>query len=131
MTLLYIISLCFTMEPFQKIILVVAIGLFVVCMIFIGIALSQVKDTQTWPPILSECPDYWVQDISGVCVNTHKLGSCPVTDTNLTMDFSTAPFTGSSGLCNKYKWATNCGLSWDGITYGVTNPCQQTESDTN
>ena len=39
------------------------------------------------------------------------------------MDFTTSSFTGSDGLCSKYNWANNCGVTWDGITYGVKNPC--------
>ena len=39
------------------------------------------------------------------------------------MDFNTPYFRGSDGTCNKYKWAKSCDLTWDGITYGVANPC--------
>ena len=42
------------------------------------------------------------------------------------MNFNNAPYTGTTGACAKYNWANNCGVSWDGITYGVNNPCQTT-----
>jgi hypothetical protein len=41
------------------------------------------------------------------------------------MNFNTSAFTGSQGACNKYNWATKCNVTWDGITYGVSNPCSQ------
>jgi hypothetical protein len=44
------------------------------------------------------------------------------------MDFNTDYYTGSDGLCNKYTWATQYGLQWDGITSGITNPCESDSS---
>ena len=44
------------------------------------------------------------------------------------MDFTQSPYTGSNGSCSKYNWAENCGVSWDGITYGATNPCLATST---
>jgi hypothetical protein len=75
------------------------------------------------------CPDYWIIDGSGNntrCINQKDLGTCkPLSGKNhLIMNFNNPSFTGSQGTCNKYTWATNCGVSWDGITYGVNNPCQ-------
>ena len=42
----------------------------------------------------------------------------------------TYTFTGSNGACHKRDWATANGISWDGITYGVSNPCYATETTT-
>jgi hypothetical protein len=39
-------------------------------------------------------------------------------------------FTGTNGACNKRNWATFNDISWDGITYGVSNPCYATETTT-
>ena len=39
-------------------------------------------------------------------------------------------FTGTNGACHKRDWATANGISWDGITYGVSNPCYATETTT-
>lgn len=81
------------------------------------------KQSKTvWPPLVGECPDYWL-DLSAngsKCINTKNLGTCP---NNKTMDFTLAPYNGSDSGCQKYKWATSCGLTWDGITSGVINPC--------
>ena len=115
------------MEGFQKIVLFAAIIILIIALVIIGIALTYAQD-QTWPPMVPDCPDYWVMDGSGnnaTCTNVQDLGSCPPTNgsQHLVMNFNTPAFTGSQGSCNKYSWARNCGVSWDGITYGVNNPC--------
>ena len=112
---------------FQKIVLILAVVLLLLTLVIMGIALHQAKSEQTWPPLTGDCPDYWV-DLSGnggECVNTHSLGTCnlPSPGNKNAMDFSVAPFTGSKGTCAKYTWAQGCGVTWDGITSGVSNPC--------
>ena len=67
--------------------------------------------------------DYWV-DLKGngeACSNVKKLGVCNADDS--TMNFNEMPFIGENGTCAKYRWATRCKVTWDGITSGVTNPC--------
>jgi hypothetical protein len=109
------------MYSFYKIVLIIAIILLIALLIFIGVALKS-KSTQMWPPVVGDCPDYW-EDTSGKggnCVNVKNLGTCSSTN----MNFSSPTFNGSTGNCSKYQWATNCGVSWDGITYGlINNPC--------
>jgi hypothetical protein len=113
---------------FQRLIILIAIILLIICLILIGMVLVNSKSTQKWPPLVGDCPDYWV-DTSGNganCVNVKNLGSCNFGQGDSefqTMDFTQGPFTGSNGMCAKYKWATSCKLTWDGITYGVNNPC--------
>ena len=116
------------MEGFQKLILFIAIVILIIALVFIGIALSYSKDKQ-WPPMVPECPDYWTVDGSGnntTCVNVKNLGTCPPQNgmRYLTMNFNTPAFSGSNEMCSKYTWAKKCGVSWDGITYGANNPCQ-------
>ena len=117
------------MEGFQKIVLYSAIIILIISLVIIGIALSYAKNDQVWPPILPECPDYWIADGSGNnarCINVKDLGTCPATGENkhLQMNFNEGPFVGEDGECAKYTWAKKCDISWDGITYGVSNPCQ-------
>jgi hypothetical protein len=116
------------MDTFQKIVLIIAIVILILALVIIGVALSYAKD-KNWPPLVPSCPDYWLVDGSGnnsTCINIKDLGTCSAQngEKHLTMNFNNAPYTGSQGLCNKYRWANNCGVSWDGITYGVSNPCQ-------
>jgi hypothetical protein len=116
------------MEGFQKIVLFAAIIMLIISLVFIGIALTYATD-QEWPPMTPECPDYWIIDASGNkanCINVKDLGTCPPQSgqKHLSMNFSGPAFSGSNETCAKYTWAKKCGLSWDGITYGVDNPCQ-------
>ena len=116
------------MEGFQKIILYSAIIILIVSLVIIGVSLSYSKN-KVWPPMVPNCPDYWTVDGSGnntTCVNIKDLGTCSSNtgDKHLTMNFNSPQFTGSNGPCNKRTWANSCGVSWDGITYGVKNPCQ-------
>lgn len=112
---------------FQKIILIAAIVILIINLVVIAIALN--KSTKTnWPPIVPSCPDYWVSDGSGnniSCTNIKNLGVCkpPSGTKNLVMNFNKPPFTGANSNCAKYTWANNCKVAWDGITYGVNNPC--------
>ena len=60
---------------FQKLILTIAIISLIVILVVIGIALSKANAKTIWPPIVSECPDYWI-DMSGngeACLNIHNL----------------------------------------------------------
>jgi hypothetical protein len=118
------------MESFQKFVLFGAIIILIITLVIIGLALNYSKNTM-WPPLVPTCPDYWIVDGSGnntTCTNIKDLGTCPPNsgEKHLVMNFNNPPFTGSNGLCGKYRWASNCGVSWDAITYGVSNPCQST-----
>ena len=110
------------MEVFQKIVLFAAIIILIITLVVIGLAIRNTKNTQQWPPFVPECPDYWTLDKNNKCVNTtnENLGKQTCRGTK---DFNKSPFTGDQGMCNKYTWATDCNISWDGITYGVKNPC--------
>jgi hypothetical protein len=118
------------MGGFQKIVLFSAIIILIVVLIIIGMALSYAKDEE-WPPTVSDCPDYWMIDGSGnnsKCINVKDLGRCPPKgdDKHLIMNFNQGPFQGTNESCAKYRWSKLCDVTWDGISYGVTNPCQQT-----
>lgn len=118
------------MEGFQKMVLITAIVILIIALVIIGIALSYAKANEEWPPIVPECPDYWVIDGSGnntTCTNVKDLGICPAKsgEKHQIMNFQGYAFTGDNGACNKYNWAKKCKVSWDGITYGVQNPCQE------
>jgi len=118
------------MASFQKIVLIIAIVILIISLVSIGIILSKSKNKQ-WPPNTPECPDYWMIDGSGnnsICVNIKDLGTCKPQSgqKHLTMNFNNAPFNGDQGNCSKYNWAKACNISWDGITYGIVNPCQTT-----
>jgi len=119
---------------FQKTILTIAIIILIVMLVVIGVALSKSTYQDTWPPIVGECPDYWV-DLSGngeACYNSKNLGVCNIGDKGEagTMNFNQAPYNSDNGNCSKYKWASACKVTWDGITYGSKNPCDTTTTTT-
>ncbi len=107
------------MEEFQKTVLIVAIIVLMIILVFIGMTMSKAKSNQQWPPMTHQCPDYFSVDVSGNCANKFNLGTC-----GKSTNFNESPYIGSQGLCEKSKWAKGCGISWDGITYGVKDPCQ-------
>jgi hypothetical protein len=118
------------METFQKIVLYSAIIILIISLIFVGIALSLAKSKENWPPLVPDCPDYWTIDGSGnntKCINVQNLGICPAPSGQkyLVMDFNSPVFSGSNSSCAKYTWANKCNVAWDGITYGVGNPCSK------
>ena len=109
------------MASFQKIVLITAIIILVITLIVIGVSLA-LSAPEVWPPLVPQCPDYWTMDGSGnnpICNNVQNLGTCNLK----TMNFDQPQFTGANSTCNKYLWATQCNLAWDGLTYGVPNPC--------
>ena len=93
----------------------------------VGYTLYKARNAGTSNNIVpGECPDYWVshtsEDGTMMCVNEKDLGTCTSTNpdqTHLSIDFASM----YPDSCSKYTWAQNCGISWDGITYGVPNPC--------
>ena len=115
------------MASFRKIVVVSAVIILIIALIFISFALVYSQQNAKWPPVVGDCPDYWI-DTSGngaSCVNVKNLGTCKPSNgqEHLIMNFNSSVFTGSNATCAKYNWAKSCGVSWDGITYGVTPPC--------
>jgi hypothetical protein len=120
---------------FQKAVLMIAVVFLIVFLVLIGVALKNSSSDAEWPPIVGNCPDFWV-DLSGngsMCFNSHHLGKCniPTQEDKNTMNFNQAPFNGTDGNCAKYKWASTrgCNVTWDGINYGVSNPCTTETTD--
>jgi len=132
------------MDGFQTSIITGAVILLIIILILVGYALYMSTGEGKWPPIVGDCPDYWV-DTSGNgsnCINVKYLGN-PTSTSNyatcvgdkntnnpVSIDFSVSPYTGTNGICQKYTWANNCGATWDGITGTDINPCIDTSSTT-
>ena len=104
------------MAGFQKIVVIVATAILIISLCFIGLSLYNQKYKADFPPIIANCPDYWI-DSSGngsACKQDDKnpIGTCPGP-----MNFTTPQWAGqNTGPCNKFKWAKGCNLTWDGIT---------------
>jgi hypothetical protein len=105
---------------FNSIVMIVAIGMLIVSLAIIGIALKNQKNNITFPPVISDCPDYYtsVKNPEGtdyLCNKDTNLSTNDDTECN-TIDNSHTKFKGLGGLCAKKKWADNCGITWDGVT---------------
>jgi Plasmodium falciparum domain of unknown function (CPW_WPC) len=106
----------YNMGGFQKMVILLFILLLIIILFIVGFTLSSKQD-KTWPPIVGDCPDYWL-DANGdgsKCQNVKRLGTCYED-----MDFTTNNFL---SVCNKYQWANKCGVTWDGITNLGSDPC--------
>ena len=113
---------------FTNTVIITSLVLLVIILVFIAISMSSAKKSMDWPPIIPDCPDYWV-DLSGngkQCINKLNLGTCnnpSSTGEYPPMDFTVAPYVGSKSKCAKFTWANACGVTWDGITTGGGSPC--------
>ena len=119
------------MEGFQKTVLIIAIIVLIITLVVLGFVLNS--GDETWPPLVPVCPDWWIADGSGnntTCINVKDLGVCSAQSgkKHQSMNFNSAPYTGDNGTCAKYTWANKCQVTWDGITYGVQNPCSTTDT---
>lgn len=110
---------------FQKTVVIVALVVLVIALIFVAIMLVVQANSDNFPPYSSSCPDYWNMeqsdddDGSDMCINSKSLGKvnhsgCKQLDPNNSL------FSGSSGDCNKYRYAKTCAVTWDGITNSET-----------
>jgi hypothetical protein len=99
---------------------------FIFILVIIGYSLSNSKSVKTWPSVLANCPDYWenvsTDDENIICSNVKSIGTCNIQGDS---GENNKIFPKNQTLCDKYKWANTCGLSWDGVTYGYGEykPC--------
>lgn len=114
---------------FKKKVIIFFLLLLVIILLIMSYAITKKTNDLKWPPYIANCPDYWLDLASNgsMCYNKHSLGTCslPRDNNKNTVDFTSDIYTSSEGDCNKKKWANNCGVSWDGITYGYgkNDPC--------
>ena len=100
---------------FQTTVVIVAGTVLILSLCVIGVMIYRQKYNVDYPPVLPNCPDYW--EMRGkMCVPHPNLGNVSNPACNVKMDFTTGAWAGTMGNCNKYKWAQQCNLTWDGIT---------------
>lgn len=109
---------------FYKTTFTIMIVVLIICLAIVGTTIAYSNDNVKYPPITSECPDYYKKLESGECdsqvtdINTNPDNGCT------RVDFSSDSFPNkdnggmgpASALCEKKKWAKRCGVNWDGIT---------------
>jgi uncharacterized protein YxeA len=107
---------------FNKIVLIVATILLILGLIIISIMIIKTLEGETFPPVVTDCPDYWnVTYNSGgdtICKDNHINSGY---STNQCRNYPTTKFNanGTSAndiICEKFKWAKECNIHWDGIT---------------
>ena len=52
------------MEGFQKNVLIIAIIVLIISLFLMGMLLGS-SDGETWPPLVGDCPDWWIAEGSG------------------------------------------------------------------
>ena len=86
-----------------------------------------VKKPARFPPWISPCPTYWMQNADGTCTKRFNNGrnSCDAsaisasgalsyTEGSQTVDFQRATWV------DKCKWTSQCGVAWEGVS---DKPC--------
>tara|TARA_Y100000389_G_scaffold134458_1_gene131927 strand:- start:831 stop:1220 length:390 start_codon:yes stop_codon:yes gene_type:complete len=116
------------MASFNKTVIISGMVILVITLIIVGVFVSKSLSESKFPPIESDCPDYWDVELSedgkSTCVNNTNINSYTnISDQNKTKctTYPTESFyaNGSSSidvLCSKADWANSCGIVWDGVT---------------
>jgi hypothetical protein len=95
------------------------IALLILLIALVGIGYTMYKSKNKFVAdnvVIGECPDYWNmvnEDGNNYCVNAKNFGK---SECSSKMNFFTQPWNTGNGMCNKYNWANQCELTWDGIT---------------
>ena len=117
---------------FYKTTFTIMIVVLIICLAIIGTTIAYSNDGVKFPPITSECPDYYKKMASGNCVsqvsNIEKKANiilttiCSLSCTDIDFNGSAFPNKDNTGigpdsaLCEKKQWAKGCKVNWDGIT---------------
>ena len=113
---------------FYKTTFTIMIVVLIICLAIVGTTIAYSNDNVKYPPITSECPDYYKKLKSGECASqvtdinrkdSYKNLSCTNVDFQNKTNFKNRDNGGmgpASALCEKKKWAKGCGVNWDGIT---------------
>jgi hypothetical protein len=109
------------MELYQRFVLGIAIVLLIGA--YVMIFFTLVNNKTNWPPSMSKCPDFWIFDLinnkcdsNGFNRGKNNVSIFPENDINLS----------DKTKCEKYKWAVENEISWDGLTYGTSLNCPLT-----
>jgi len=102
------------MELYQKIVLGIAIVLLITS--YFMIYFTLVNNTKQWPPSVTKCPDYWVYDATtDKCVDGNDINNKYPTELDVKLT--------EKSNCDNYNWAKTNGISWEGLSYGVSMKC--------
>lgn len=108
---------------FNKIVLMIATIFLILGLIIIGILIVKSLEEESFPPVVTDCPDYWnvTYNSAGntVCsnnsINTGYAATTQCRNYPVAL-FSAAGTSDKDIFCEKSKWAKECNIHWDGIT---------------
>ena len=110
------------MNSFHKIVITISIIVLIISLIILSLFLTKSLFEDSYPPVISDCPDYWDVSYNNnevLCVNTSTIN---INTSDIDCSFipvNRFKINGSQEddiLCNKYEWAKKCNTSWDGVT---------------
>jgi hypothetical protein len=95
------------------IVLWIAVLIFIATLGFIGYSIYTSQYNVTWPPSISDCPDYWGISSDGKNCIPSGYNKCSSSGDDKQFAISTYP-----NLCNKYDFAKSCqpSFNWSGIS---------------
>ena len=101
---------------FQILVLIAATVILIMSLVMIGYMLVRRQESRPWPPIVGKCPDYWDLDPSGNMCSPPDSGINVGLAGSTGLDLTLPEYSGSSGKCGLYNWATTNNVVWDGVT---------------
>lgn len=127
------------MDQFYTIVIAVAFGILLLCLIAVGIMMQNQDKDKAYPNYASKCPDGWVSDLSGCTIpaSTHanfpkdhaqlsnaevynKSGglynNASLTNVSANNVGQSLLFNEAASTCDKKSWADAVGCSWDGVS---------------
>jgi hypothetical protein len=101
---------------FQMIVLWTAVLIFIATLGFIGYSIYTSQYNVAWPPLISDCPDYWSVSTDGINCNPSSYNSC----SSSSGGDKPFPILTYPNLCDKYDFAKKNGcqpsFNWSGIS---------------
>lgn len=118
------------LSSFNKIVLIIATIVLIVSLLILGYFLNVSLLNDTYPPVISECPDYWDISLNSFgdkeCINVSTInignGTSECKILNLT-EFKQNGTDRNSVICAKKNKAKTCNINWDGVTNN-NNACE-------
>ena len=114
------------MNQFQKSVLIISTIILIISLCILGFFLAKTLFEDVYPPVISDCPDYWDVSYNSnsdlECKNKSTInagrgdvagGECAAYPVS---NFLISGNDNKDILCEKYKWAKKCNITWDGVT---------------
>ena len=111
------------MNTFQKTVLTITVIVLIISLIILGLFLAKSLFEDSYPPVISDCPDYWDVSYNSnndiVCKNISTINTGTGAEGCGDYLTSSSLLSGPEKedvLCEKYRWSKKCNIIWDGVT---------------